>query len=133
MKKFIGEFKAFILRGNVLDLAVAVVVGAAFVAVVNSFANGVLMNFVAAIFGQPSFDSIVWHLGDGNILIGQFLTSVVNFLVVAFAIFLVVKGVSTLQERRKRGQLAEDEIPAPSDEAVLLSEIRDLLRQQQGS
>jgi large conductance mechanosensitive channel len=122
------DFKRFALRGNVLDLAVALIIGAAFTAVVNAFANGILMNLVAAIFGQPSFDSIQIHVGDGALLVGAFLTALVNFVIVAFALFVVVQAFTRLQRRRESGQLREEDLPAPTDEAVLLAEIRDLLR-----
>jgi large conductance mechanosensitive channel len=122
------EFKRFVMRGNVIDLAVAVILGIAFGAVIDAFANGILMNLIAAIFGQPSFDSIGLDVGDGRLEIGRFLTALVNFLIVAFALFLVVKAFAAMQDRRRRGQLPEEDTPAPSDEAVLLAEIRDLLR-----
>lgn len=122
------EFKAFVLRGNVVDLAVAVILGVAFNAVVQSFADGILMNLVAAVFGQPTFDSITTDVGDGVLLTGAFLTAVVRFVIIAFALFLVVKAFNALQERRRRGDTPVEDAPAPSDEAVLLAEIRDLLR-----
>ena len=122
------EFKRFVLRGNVLDLAVAVLLGAAFGAVVDAFANGILMNLIAAVFGQPSFDSIGLAVGEGRLEVGRFLTAVVNLLVVATALFAVVQAFSRLQRLRARGDLPEEDTPAPSDEAVLLAEIRDLLR-----
>ena len=129
MKDLVQEFKQFIMRGNVLDLAVAVIIGAAFGAVVNAFANGVLMNLIAAIFGQPSFDSLAVNLGDGKILYGAFLTALVNFLLIAFALFLIIKAISSLQRQRAA---EPEEAPAPTDEALLLTEIRDLLRAQAG-
>ena len=129
MKDLVQEFKQFIMRGNVLDLAVAVIIGAAFGAVVTAFTNGVLMNLIGAIFGQPSFDSLVLDIGDGNILYGAFLTALVNFLLIAFALFMIIKAISAMQ--RKRADEPE-EGPAPTDEALLLTEIRDLLRAQAG-
>jgi large conductance mechanosensitive channel len=122
------DFKRFALRGNVLDLAVALIIGVAFTAVVNAFANGIVMNLIAAIFGQPSFDSIVIHVGDGALLIGEFLTALVNFVIVAFALFVIVQAFTRLQARRAAGELPAEETPAPTDEALLLGEIRDLLR-----
>lgn len=127
MKNLIDEFKQFIMRGNVLDLAVAVIIGVAFGVVVTSFTNGVLMNLIGAIFGQPSFDSLVLDVGDGQILYGAFLTAVVNFLIIAFALFIVIKAVSALQGERAA---EPEEVPAPTDEALLLTEIRDLLQAQ---
>src|SRR5689334_25394034 len=82
VRQFLSDFRKFILRGNVLDLAVAVVVGTAFNAVVNSFARDIVLGFVAAIFGQPNFDEITIHLGDGRIGVGFFITSVVNFVII---------------------------------------------------
>ncbi|MDQ4096868.1 MAG: large conductance mechanosensitive channel protein MscL [Actinomycetota bacterium] len=125
MKRLVDEFKAFILRGNVLDLAVAVIIGIAFGAVVDAFTDGILMAFVAAIFGEPNFDNITIHLGDGRILIGAFLTAVVNFLIIALALFLVIKAAARLMPRKPE---PAEEAPVPSDEALLLTEIRDLLR-----
>jgi large conductance mechanosensitive channel len=124
------EFKRFILRGNVLDLAVAVILGAAFGLVVTTFTNGILMNLIAALFGQPSFDSITIDVGDGELLIGAFLTALVNFVIIAFALFLVIKAFDQMQRRRRSGLDAEEDTPAPSDEALILAEIRDLLRTQ---
>ena len=128
MKDLIDEFKQFIMRGNVLDLAVAVIIGAAFGLVVTSFSSGVLMNFIGAIFGQPTFDSLVIDIGDGRILYGAFLTAVVNFLIIAFALFMIIRAISALQ-RQRSAEPAED-TPAPSDETLLLTEIRDLLKAQ---
>ena len=123
------EFKAFIFRGNLLDLAVAVVLGVAFTAVVTAFTDGILMAFVAAIFGEPNFDSIVIHLGDGDILIGSFITEVVNFVLIAAALFVILKAAAASQ--RPKAEPATD-AAAPTDEALLLTEIRDLIAAQRG-
>jgi large conductance mechanosensitive channel len=124
-KGLVGEFKAFILRGNVLDLAVAVIIGIAFGAVVKAFTDGILMAFVAAVFGEPNFDRVIVHLGDGRILIGTFLTALVNFLLIALVLFFVIKAAALLMTRKSE---PAEEAPVPSDEALLLTEIRDLLR-----
>ena len=124
MKKFVSDFKKFILRGNVIDLAVAVVVGAAFTAVVQSFANDILMGFIGALFGKPNFNRVVWHVGDGTVRIGLFITQLVNFLIIAFAVFIVVKLFEKLQRLRP----AADEDPEVlSRTDALLTEIRDSL------
>ena len=125
VKGVMNEFKAFILRGNVLDLAVAVIIGLAFGAVVDAFTDGILMALVAAMVGEPNFDDVTVHLGDGRILIGTFLTALVNFLLIALALFLVIKAAARLMPRKPE---PADEAPVPSDEALLLTEIRDLLR-----
>jgi large conductance mechanosensitive channel len=125
------DFRNFLLRGNVVDLAVAVIIGAAFGAVINSFAQDVLMAFIGALFGQPDFSSITIHVGDeGRVGIGLFLNAVVNFVIIGAALFFVVRTFETLQNRRRKGELAPEETPAPTDEAVLLAEIRDLLKQR---
>lgn len=127
----IEEFKKFILRGNVLDLAVAVIIGVAFGAVVLSFTDDVLMAVIGAIVGKPSFNDLTLGLGDGVIFYGRFLTALVNFLLIAFALFLVVKGMERMQDRRGAGRNeVEEDSPVPSDEALLLGEIRDLLRER---
>jgi large conductance mechanosensitive channel len=130
----IQEFKAFIMRGNIVDLAVAVILGVAFGAVVSAFTDGVLMAFIAAIVGEPNFDSIILEIGDGNILIGTFLTAVVNFLIIAFVLFMVLKALEKTMSMGKTKAEAEaaEVTPAPSDEAVLLTEIRDLLSANRG-
>ena len=97
-------FKDFILRGNVIDLAVAVVIGAAFGAVIKAFVDGLLMPLVAAIFGQPDFSSLTFTIGKGVFTYGVFLNALVTFLLVAAAIyFVVVMPLNKLAERRARG------------------------------
>lgn len=125
------EFSKFILRGNVLDLAVGVILGAAFNGVVQAFTDGVLMAAVAALFGEPNFDAVVWGLGDGELRVGALLTALVNLLLVGAALFILVKAINALRDRDdKRQQEHPETKPAPSDEAVLLGEIRDLLRER---
>lgn len=120
------EFRQFIMRGNIVDLAVAVILGAAFGVVVSSFTDGVLMAFVAAIVGEPNFDSVTFEVGDGVIQIGTFLTALVNFVIIAAALFLILKAMEKAMSTRRKDD-ADADTPAPSDEAVLLTEIRDLL------
>lgn len=121
MKRMLDEFKAFALKGNLIDLAVAVVLAGAFALVVASFTNDILMAIVGGIFGKPSFDSLTFSVGDGVVYYGKFLTTLVNFAIIAFALFLVVKGANALVKKQE----AEQE---PSDEVKLLTEIRDVLR-----
>lgn len=117
------EFKEFIMRGNVIDLAVAVIIGAAFTAVVNSFANDILMQIVAAVAGEPDFSDLTFELGDAVIRYGAFITALVNFLIIATVIFLVVKGINRLQNLRRREEIEEME----ETEVELLAQIRDAL------
>ena len=128
MKKFIEEFKEFIAKGNVLDLAVAVVIGNAFNAIVTSLVNDVIMPVVGIIIGGINFSNIKITLGDANIMIGNFIQNVVNFLIVAFTIFVVVKTFNKLQEKTKKKEEVKEEKPKKTDEVVLLEEIRDLLK-----
>lgn len=121
------EFRDFVFRGNLLDLAVAVVLATAFGAVLAAFTDGILMALIAAIVGEPSFDSVILELGDGQILIGRFLTAVVNFLLIAAALFVILKAAA--KATRRTDDQAGD-TPSPTDEAVLLAEIRDLLAQR---
>lgn len=125
IRALVLEFKGFVLRGNILDLAVAVAIATAFTAMVTSFTADVLMAFVAAVFGQPDFASVTIEVGDGAIAVGRFLNAVVGFVAVAAALFAVLKMASLFKPERKE-PIAE--APAPSDEVVLLGEIRDLLR-----
>ena len=114
--------KDFLMRGNVVDLAVAVVIGAAFGTVVKTFVD-VIMSLIGKIGGEPNFD--IWRPGD--VPLGAFLTALVAFLMVAAAIyFVVVMPLNKLAERRARG--VEPETQAPSEEVALLTEIRDALR-----
>lgn len=126
------DFKAFLLRGNVIDLAVAVVIGAAFGAVVTSFVEGVITPIIGVI-GGGDFSRYVITLTreDGvptsQLRWGAVLTAIINFVLIAAAIFfVVVKPMQMIMERRRRGEVVED-TPTPSDEALLLTEIRDLL------
>jgi large conductance mechanosensitive channel len=121
------EFREFVLRGNVVDLAVAVVLGAAFGAVVTSLVDDILMQIIAALGGQPDFSALTFTIGEGEFRYGEFLTALIAFLTIAAAVFFfVVKPVNTLMARLKAGEEPEPEA-VPAD-VVLLSEIRDLLK-----
>ena len=122
MKNFVDEFKKFINRGSVLDLAVGIVIGVAFTAVVNSFVNDILNAIIGAIVGKPNFNSLTFDLGSGVVRYGAFLTAIVNFVIIAFALFLVVKAFNSMQTK---------EDPAPTvTEKDLLVEIRDALQKR---
>jgi large conductance mechanosensitive channel len=132
------DLKKFLMRGNVIDLAVAVVIGAAFGLVVSSFVDNIINPIIAAIFGQPDISQVAAITlrenadGDAVLRIGAFLQQVLDFVIIGTALFFVIQAFNKLQERRARGAVPEEETPVPSDEAVLLSEIRDLLRTQRG-
>lgn len=122
----IKEFRDFLMKGNVIDLAVAVIIGAAFAPVITSLVEGVFTPFLAAIFGEPNFNSVGFDVGDSRVLLGLFITAVINFLMIAAGVFFfVVKPLNVFKERQKRGE----EAPAPTPEDIqLLREIRDALR-----
>lgn len=116
-----ADFKAFLMRGNVLDLAIAFVMGVAFAAVVPSFVDDILMQLIAAIFGEANFTELSFTLNGSEIRYGAFLTAVVVLLQVALALFIIVKFAERFRKK-------EEEAPAaPAEEVVLLREIRDAL------
>ena len=131
------DFKNFILRGNVIDLAVAVIIGAAFNNVVQSLVKNIFTPFIAWIFGKPNFSDLTVSLGGcdakthvckGTIEYGSFLTDVVNFIIIGFSVFVIVKTFEKLQSLRHH-PVQEDVDPLTVDQE-LLTEIRDLLRAQ---
>ena len=115
-------FKEFISRGNVIDLAVGVIIGGAFSPIVSSLTDNVIMPLIAAIFGKPSFDKVgLFHIGTTPIMPGTVLTAVVNFLLIAAALyFCIVLPMNTLRKK-------EEVVQAPDASGELLTEIRDLL------
>jgi large conductance mechanosensitive channel len=121
------QFRDFLLRGNVVDLAVAVVVGAAFGAVVAALVADLITPLIAAVGGKPDFGALAFTVNGSTFRYGHFLNAVLAFVIVAAAIFfLVVKPVGALMERRKAG--LEPEAQAVPEDVVLLGEIRDLLK-----
>jgi large conductance mechanosensitive channel len=125
------EFKEFISQGNVIGLAVAVVLGGAFGLVVASFTNDILMQLIAAIGGKPDFSNLSFTLNGAEIRYGNFLTAVVSFFIVALALFTVVKGINRLQGLRRKKEEATQKAQAPQETEVdLLRQIRDALAQR---
>ena len=123
------EFRDFILRGNVTELAVAVVIGAAFKAIVDALGKDLVTPLLAAIGGTPDFSAITFTINGSQFLIGDFINNVVSFVIIAAVIFfLVVKPMNTILARVARKTL--DTPSAPTKEEVLLTEIRDALRAQ---
>jgi large conductance mechanosensitive channel len=121
------QFRDFLLRGNVVDLAVAVVVGAAFGAVVTSLVADLITPLIAAIGGKPDFGELSFTINGSRFRYGNFLNTIISFVLISAAIFfLVVKPVGALMERRKAG--LEPEAEAVPEDVVLLGEIRDLLK-----
>lgn len=120
------EFKKFLLRGNVVDLAVAVVIGAAFTAVVKSVVEDLLMPIIGALTAGVNFKDLYVDVGGAKLMYGNLIQLIIQFVIIAFFVFLVVKSINHLRERSKRS--GEEEPAAKSDEVLLLEEIRDLLK-----
>ena len=131
----IKGFREFLLRGNVVDLAVAVVIGVAFTALVNSLVKDIITPLIAAIFGKPDFSDLTFTIHKSTFRYGDFLNAAIAFFLIAAAVyFLIVLPMNKLAEMRKARLAAQghvEEGEAPSDEVLLLTEIRDLLSAQQ--
>ncbi|WP_270811409.1 large conductance mechanosensitive channel protein MscL [Exiguobacterium sp. CinTr1] len=119
------EFKKFAMRGNVIDLAIAVVLGAAFTAIVNSLVNDIFMPLLGIIIGGIDFSGLKASVLGVDLLYGNFIQQIVSFFLIAIALFLVVKVINRLQREK---EVEEAAIPTPTKEEQLLTEIRDLLK-----
>jgi large conductance mechanosensitive channel len=123
------EFQEFISRGNVLDLAVAVVIGAAFTAIVNSLVNDIITPIMGILMGGIDFTSLAITVGAEAITYGNFIQAVINFLIISFVIFLLVRTINQIKRRFEREKVEQPAAaPEPSAEERLLMEIRDLLK-----
>lgn len=126
-KGFVSEFKQFIARGNVMDMAVGVIVGGAFKAIADSLVNDIL-NPILGIFagGNDALAGLSISLpGGGDLMLGNFINAVLNFIIMAFVVFCLVKGINAFHRKKEAAPPAP---PAPSKEEALLAEIRDLLK-----
>ena len=138
---FISEFKEFAMKGNVMDMAVGVIIGGAFGKIVSSLVDDVLMPVISTLTGGISFTDLFITLGDGDFktlaaakeagaavfAYGQFIQNIVDFLIVAFCIFLMLKGINKLNRKKEE---PAPEAPAGPTQEELLAEIRDLLKKQ---
>ncbi|MGD9592579.1 MAG: large-conductance mechanosensitive channel protein MscL [Candidatus Berkiella sp.] len=121
---FISEFKAFAMKGNVIDLAVAVIIGAAFGKIISALVDGIIMPLIGVLLGGIDVSSKAFTLGHAVVKWGAFLQSIIDFTIISFAIFLAVKLIMSLQLKKEQAP------PPPSPEVQLLTEIRDLLKNQ---
>ncbi len=135
MKKFLEEFKAFAMRGNVLDMAVGVVIGGAFGKITTSLVNDIIMPLISMLTGGIDFSGWKWVLkaaeGDAAevaLNFGSFIAVVLDFIIIAFAVFCMVKAINKFHKKKEEAPSAP---PAPSAEEKLLTEIRDLLKEKQ--
>jgi large conductance mechanosensitive channel len=136
------EFKEFAMRGNVVDMAVGIIIGAAFGRIVSSFVNDVIMPPLGLLIGNVDFSNLFINLGDQAyqtlaaaeeagapiVKYGLFIQTVLDFVIVAFVIFMVIKGMNQLKRKKEEAPAAPPAPPEPSDEAKLLAEIRDVLK-----
>jgi large conductance mechanosensitive channel len=139
---FIKEFKEFAMKGNVMDMAVGVIIGGAFGKIVSSLVSDVLMPLIGKLTGGVSFVDLFVNLGDGNyttlaaakeagaavFAYGQFIQNIIDFLIVALCIFLMIKGMNKLSRKKEEPAPAEPEAPKGPTQEELLAEIRDLLK-----
>jgi large conductance mechanosensitive channel len=121
---FLSEFKAFAMRGNVVDLAVAVIIGAAFGKIISSLVDGIIMPLIGLILGGIDISGKTFTVGHAVVKWGLFLQSVIDFTIIGFCIFVVIKLISTLHKKEEQAP------PPPSEEVQLLTEIRDLLKKE---
>ena len=139
---FIKEFKEFAVKGNVMDMAVGVIIGGAFGKIVTSLVSDVLMPLIGKLTGGVSFVDLFVNLGDGNyktlaeakeagaavFAYGQFIQNIIDFVIVAFCIFMMIKGMNKLTKKKEEPKPAEPEAPKGPTQEELLAEIRDLLK-----
>lgn len=125
MKKFLSEFKEFISKGNVMTMAVGIIMGSTFTAIITSLVNDIITPIIGMIIGGVDFSGICLTVGSASITLGVFIQAVINFLLTALILFLVVKAFNRFQ-RKKEEEPKKD--PEPSAEEKLLTEIRDLLK-----
>ena len=137
---FISEFKEFAMKGNVMDMAVGVIIGGAFGKIVSSLVSDVLMPLIGKVTGGVSFTDLFVNLGDGEyktlaeaqeagaavLAYGQFIQNIIDFIIIAFCIFLMIKGMNKMKKEKP----AEPEAPKGPTQEELLTEIRDLLKKQ---
>lgn len=129
MKKFFAEFKEFISRGNVVDLAVGMIIGSAFTAIVKSLVENIVTPLIGVLLGGLDFSGLNFTIGNAVIEIGLFVNAVITFLLTALVLFCVVKAMNRF--KRKTEEEPKEEGPAPTPEDILLlQEIRDLLKEQ---
>ncbi|EJQ85578.1 MULTISPECIES: large conductance mechanosensitive channel protein MscL [Bacillus cereus group] len=126
-----NEFKKFAFKGNVVDLAVGVVIGAAFGKIVSSLVKDIITPLLGMVLGGVNFTDLQFGYGKSAVMYGNFIQTIFDFLIIAASIFMFIKVFNTLTSKKEEEK--EEEIPEPTKEEVLLSEIRDLLKQQNSS
>ena len=128
MGKFLSDFKDFAMKGNVVDMAVGVIIGGAFGKIVSSLVDDIIMPLIGIITGGIDFSDKKFMIGDAAITWGMFIQNIIDFLIVALCIFVAIRFLNKFKKQEEEAPAAP---PAPSKEEVLLTEIRDLLKNQQ--
>ena len=126
---FVAEFKQFIARGNVMDMAVGVIVGGAFKAIADSLTADIIMPIIGIFVSENSFADLSVTVGSAVITYGNFIQSILNFLIMAFVVFCLIKGINSFHRKKEEAPAAPPAPPEPSHEEALLMEIRDLLKE----
>ena len=123
---FVKEFKEFAMKGNVMDMAVGVIIGGAFGKIVSSLVDDILMPLIGVVTGGVDFTGLIAKVGDAEVKYGVFIQNIIDFLIIAFCIFLMIKAMNKM----KKEEPAESAAPAGPTQEELLAEIRDLLKQK---
>jgi large conductance mechanosensitive channel len=124
----IREFREFIARGNVIDLAVGIIIGAAFTAIVTSIVEDLVNPLIGLVVGGVDFSAVSFGVGDAQFMVGNFINAVIKFLIIAWVVFLIVKGVNKMKDVAMKVEVVEPEPPKGPSTEELLTEIRDALR-----
>lgn len=129
MKKLLAEFKEFALKGNVMDMAIGVIIGGAFKGIVDALTEHII-NPIIGCFTTGGLEGWTVKVGEAELGIGAFIMAIINFIILAFVLFLMLKGMNKMISLRKKEEEAEEEAAEPSAEEKLLTEIRDLLKEK---
>ena len=129
MKKFMTEFKEFIAKGNVMTMAVGIIIGGAFTAIINSVVADIISPIIGLILGGVDFTKVSFGIGDAQIMIGNLINAIITFLITAVVLFFIIKAFNKFDEMKKKDEEpAPEEEPAVPEDIQLLTEIRDLLK-----
>lgn len=126
MKKFFEEFKKFAVKGNAFDMAVGVIIGGAFTSIVNSLVKDIFTPLIGVVTGGIDFSGLIITVGESQILVGNFINAIISFLLVSISVFMLVKFMNMLKKKEEEKPAPA---PKPSNEEILLTEIRDILKE----
>ena len=126
MKKFFEEFKKFAVKGNAFDMAVGVIIGGAFTSIVNSLVKDIFTPLIGVVTGGIDFSGLIITVGESQILVGNFINAIISFLLVSISVFMLVKFMNILKKKEEEKPAPD---PKPSNEEILLTEIRDILKE----